>query len=165
MAQGRCSAVLVVSLLLVSSAAVVHGVDHNVGGTTKWIKPDGSTVPENFYQKWASEEKFTAGDNLVFVYNPAGHSVLEVSATDYAACSTTTPIKRYATGNDIISVPAGPSYWICGIPSHCPAGQKFNITAAAGSSGPSSSVGTGNAVSILHVVAALAVALIASMSM
>lgn len=101
----------------------------------------------------------------VFVYNPAGHSVLEVSATDYAACSTTTPIKRYATGNDIISVPAGPSYWICGIPSHCPAGQKFNITAAAGSSGPSSSVGTGNAVSILHVVAALAVALIASMSM
>lgn len=60
MAQGRCSAILAVAVLLVSSAALAHGASYIVGDNTGWTVPPNAT----FYDAWASGKTFVAGDTL-----------------------------------------------------------------------------------------------------
>jgi hypothetical protein len=64
MAQGRCSAVLAVALLVVSCAAAVQGTNYTVGDAEGWSKPNGNTIPDGYLATWASGKTFNAGDNL-----------------------------------------------------------------------------------------------------
>ena len=64
MAQGRCSAVLAVALLVVSCAAAVQGSNYTVGGAEGWSKPNGNTIPDGYLATWASGKTFNVGDTL-----------------------------------------------------------------------------------------------------
>ncbi|KAM0921720.1 hypothetical protein ACQ4PT_006663 [Festuca glaucescens] len=58
-------------------------------------------------------------------YSRAAHNVVEVSKADYDACSASSPIASFQTGNDIVPLAAaGSRYFICGVPGHCDAGMK-----------------------------------------
>lgn len=70
MARGRGSAtgVWAVALVLtvVASFAVVsvRAVDHTVGGSSGWTKPNGNTLAVTYLQDWAKAQSFSAGDQL-----------------------------------------------------------------------------------------------------
>jgi hypothetical protein len=167
MAQGRCSAVLAVAVLLVSSAALAHGANYIVGDTTGWVVPASNPT---FYADWAANKTFVAGDTLRFVYSAARHNVMKVTPSEYAAC-TTTSTNVVQTGNDTVVLVAGQNSYVCGIPTHCAGGQKLtvNATAAAGTptnpitppgppSAPANAAVADTTVSVFQLVAAIAVA-------
>lgn len=166
-AQGRRSAVLMVMALLLASCAVaVEGVDHVVGGTVGWTKPDGSTVPTTYLSTWATGKTFNDGDNLIFNYNAVAHNVLQVSEKDYTDCITTAVLARHTTGKDTIKLVGGTTYYfICGTGTHCKEGQKLTITTSGTpgasksptSAAPVSSISTAT---LLHVITASALALL-----
>ncbi|KQJ86406.1 mavicyanin [Brachypodium distachyon] len=123
------------ALLLVATAAAIFGTafgaSHTVGA------PGGSWDLRTNHGQWASSIKFRAGDQLVFKYSRAAHNVVEVSKADYDACSGSSPLASFQTGNDVVPLPAaGTRYFICGVPGHCDAGMKVrvNVEAAASSS-------------------------------
>lgn len=183
MAQGRCSAMLSVVLLLVSAAAVVQGAVYTVGGTNGWRVPDGTSLSKTYLADWAAAQTFVAGDTVVFTYNRAGHNVLTVSSTDYAGCVSSAPSNRVQTGNDSILLVAGENYYICGIPGHCAGGQKVQITATAapgatpgtpgtpsppaapGTPAPGTGAAAGNTVTVFQVLAAVTVSVVASLAL
>lgn len=66
--------------------------------------------------------------SAVFEYSKNIHNVLEVSKPDYDACTATSPMATYTSGNDSIAMRTkGHRYFICGIPGHCSAGQRVDI--------------------------------------
>ena len=62
--QGRCSAVLVVALVVVSMAMAAQAADHVVGGAQGWTKPNGNSVSDSYLSTWAATQTFSVGDNL-----------------------------------------------------------------------------------------------------
>ena len=71
----------------------------------------------------------------VFTYSPAYHNVMQVTNAAYETCNSSAPIATYMTGNDSITVTTGGHhYFLCGFPSHCQSGQKFDINVLLGSS-------------------------------
>ncbi|KAJ7569431.1 hypothetical protein O6H91_01G077600 [Diphasiastrum complanatum] len=75
---------------------------------------------------------YTVGDaggwNLVFNYNQASHSVLQVSQPDYQACNINNALKSYSSGKDTVTLKDPSSYFVCGTPGHCQTGMKVAIT-------------------------------------
>jgi hypothetical protein len=132
--QGRSSAyncaAMVILALLMSMAVAVQAATHIVGtSTNEWEEPgQGNSLNSSYYQDWANSQSFAAGDILIFTYSASVHDVLQVTSSSYASCTTSSPIKTYDSGNDSISITAGTTYFICGTPTHCPAGQKVTIT-------------------------------------
>lgn len=80
---------------------------------------------------------------IVFKYG-GGHTVDEVSASDYNTCSVSTAINSDNSGATTVSLKtAGTHYFICGVIGHCANGMKLAVTvAAAGSTTTPSSPGT-----------------------
>lgn len=102
----------------------------------------------------------------VFDYSPVAHNVLVVSLADYVICNTLSPLAKYSTGKDIVTIPAGPSYYICGTPMHCESGQKFNITAASSTASKSAAAAVGNyAVPVVQAFVAATVAVVATITL
>jgi len=164
MAQGRCSAVLAVALLVVSCAAAVQGTNYTVGDTEGWSKPNGNTIPDGYLATWASGKTFNAGDTLLFNYNPIAHSVLQVSMSDYTGCVITSPMEKYTSGNDTVKLAGGTTYYfICGTPGHCSAGQKLSV-ATTGTPAPANSAAASFGNSLQALVAA-SVALVAAIAL
>ncbi|XP_020100891.1 uclacyanin 1-like [Ananas comosus] len=120
-------------LALMTMAAIVEvGIcaDHIIGA------PGGSWDLQTNFSKWASSQKFLAGDNLIFVYGST-HSVLEVTKGDYDTCTTTNPLSSDNSGNTSIALTAsGTRYFICGTPMHCSSGMKIAIRISSPSSPP-----------------------------
>ncbi|KAJ6408069.1 hypothetical protein OIU84_011389 [Salix udensis] len=115
-----------VSLLLRNSEAV----DHEVGGSTGWVKPSSSSV----YSDWASDKTFAIGDTLTFTFTTGAHDVATVSKSDYDNCNVASQSNVLSTGPATITLNAtGDYYYLCTIAGHCSAGQKLFITVAAGS--------------------------------
>ncbi|KAJ6337589.1 hypothetical protein OIU76_007297 [Salix suchowensis] len=82
----------------------------------------------------------TVGDSSGWAIG--GHTVDEVSASDYSTCTTGNAITSDSSGATTVALKtAGTHYFICGVPGHCGGGMKLAVTvAAAGSSTtPSSS--------------------------
>jgi len=101
----------------------------------------------------------------VFDYSPAAHNVLVVSLADYVICNTLSPIAKYASGQDTVTIPAGPSYYICGTPTHCESGQKFNITAAPTASKSAAAAEISGAMHVVQAFVAATVAIVATITL
>ncbi|XP_059286837.1 umecyanin-like [Lycium ferocissimum] len=114
-----------VSFILVLVCVISCGAaeTHNVGGDFGWNIPGGKAG----YQKWAANQTFKSGDNLVFTWT-GEHTVANVSKEDFEKCTT----RNDAQSNSPVSISisgTGPHYFICTIGKHCSFGQKLNITA------------------------------------
>lgn len=68
----------------------------------------------------------------------SGHTVDEVSASDYKSCTTGNSITTDSSGATTIALKtAGKHYFICGVVGHCGSGMKLEVTvAAAGGTSP-----------------------------
>ncbi|OIT36676.1 PREDICTED: blue copper protein-like [Nicotiana attenuata] len=87
------------------------------------------------YTTWATGKTFNVGDSLVFNY-PSGHTVDEVSASDYQSCTAGNAITSDQSGATTIPLKtAGTHYFTCGVMGHCSGGMKLAVTVAAASGG------------------------------
>ena len=104
--------------------------------------------------------------DAVFTYAKAYHNVLQVNSADYTSCNTSNPMKTYATGNDTVAITGGMSYFICGTPTHCPAGQKISVNAS-GASGPagSPSAAFGSTITYLQALGVVSLSALASLAL
>lgn len=64
----------------------------------------------------------------MFEYNKEFHNVVRVTHKNFNECNPTAPYASWATGNDSFPITkTGHYYFICGLPSHCQAGQRVDI--------------------------------------
>ncbi|CAM0949497.1 unnamed protein product [Alopecurus aequalis] len=114
--------VLLVTAMIAAVLGTAFGSSYTVGA------PRGSWDLQTNYGQWTSNTKFRTGDQLLFRYSRAVHNVVEVNKADYDACSASSPIASFQTGNDVIPLTgAGSRYFICGVPGHCDNGMKVHI--------------------------------------
>nr|GMC52488.1 blue copper protein-like [Ipomoea batatas] len=106
------------------------GTKYTVGDTSGWaLSVD--------YGTWASGKTFKVGDSLVFNY-PSGHTVDEVSGSDYKSCSAANSISTDSSGATTIPLKAaGKRYFICSVMGHCSGGMKLEVNVEAAGSGGS----------------------------
>ncbi|GJN02168.1 hypothetical protein PR202_ga19492 [Eleusine coracana subsp. coracana] len=110
-------AVLLVAVVLPASTAT----DYTVGESSGW------TIGVD-YSAWTEGKTFHIGDTLSFQYNPV-HSVMEVSAADHGACSTSNPLGWYTDQSTTIQLTdPGTRFFICGTSGHCGFGMKLAVT-------------------------------------
>ncbi|KNA17649.1 hypothetical protein SOVF_078030 [Spinacia oleracea] len=95
------------------------------------------------YSSWATRP-LIAGDTLTFSYSSGSHNVEVVNKNAYDSCSSSNALQTHTGGTNIITLAEGPTYFICGFPTHCTNGMKLQITARASSSTPSSTNTTGS---------------------
>ncbi|KAJ4909456.1 Cupredoxin superfamily protein [Raphanus sativus] len=96
------------------------------------------------YSSLATGKPYAIGDTIVFNYG-AGHTVDEVSESDYKSCTLGNSISSDSSGTTSIALKtAGSHYFICAIPGHCTGGMKLsvNVGAASSSDGGSDSGGS-----------------------
>lgn len=63
----------------------------------------------------------------------SGHTVDEVTSSDYGSCTIGNSITTDNTGSTTIPLKtAGKHYFICGVIGHCSGGMKLAVTVAAG---------------------------------
>ncbi|XP_042503878.1 basic blue protein-like [Macadamia integrifolia] len=125
MAQGRGSAarIVIVGITLLAMllhCEVVHAAIYTVGDTGGW--------DENV-ESWPKGKVLKAGDTLVFKYDAGIHDVVVVDSNGYKNCDKPTGAKKYASGNDQITLAKGMNYFICDSPSHCESGMKIAVNA------------------------------------
>ncbi|KAL0547676.1 hypothetical protein IC582_012100 [Cucumis melo] len=119
----KAAAVFVVLI----AVRAVYGADIIVGGSSGWNQGFN-------YDTWATQQKFTVGDTLVFNYG-GSHSVDEVNEASYTACSSSSVIKSHTGGTTSIPLSAvGPRYFICSTPGHCASGMKLQVNVLAANS-------------------------------
>ncbi|PUZ61351.1 hypothetical protein GQ55_4G268800 [Panicum hallii var. hallii] len=130
MASGGASLALA-ALLLVGCVAAAAATMYTVGDASGW-------TTSGDYATWASGKKFKVGDTLEFKYAGGAHTVDEVSAADYAACSSSNALSSDSAGTTTVTLKtAGKHYFICGVAGHCSSGMKLVVdVAAAKSSAP-----------------------------
>ncbi|GJM86911.1 hypothetical protein PR202_ga02811 [Eleusine coracana subsp. coracana] len=115
-------------LLLVASASPAAASSYTVGDGSGW-----TTGVD--YTSWAASKNFKVGDNLVFNYAKGLHTVAEVSAAEYMACTATKPLGSDSSGATTVPLKTpGTHYFICSIPGHCSAGMKISVTVGGKSS-------------------------------
>jgi hypothetical protein len=67
--------------------------------------------------------------SAVFKYSAAAHDVVEVSRSGYRSCSAESPKATFRTGNDAVQLDGlRVRYFICGVPGHCAAGMKLEVS-------------------------------------
>ncbi|KAM5575550.1 blue copper protein [Rosa sericea] len=120
--------VRIVALVLVFGMVMMPSLakDYTVGDTSGW-----ATGVD--YTTWTSDKTFAVGDNLAFNYG-SGHTVDEVSGSDYKSCTTGNSITSDSSGATTIPLKtSGTHYFICGIVGHCGMGMKLSVTVGSGS--------------------------------
>ncbi|CAM0957939.1 unnamed protein product [Alopecurus aequalis] len=118
-------AFLLCSFVLLASAVGSEARDHIVGGANGgWKVP----APSDALSKWASASRFHVGDNLVFKFDAAADSVLEVTQDDYNRCSTASPIATYKASDATVPLPrSGLHYFVSGTPGSCDKGERVIV--------------------------------------
>ncbi|XP_065871457.1 blue copper protein-like [Euphorbia lathyris] len=120
--------VAVVCMVVAPCMATVY----TVGDSTGWAMGVD-------YTTWGSDKSFNVGDTLVFNYG-GGHTVDEVSASDYSTCTVGNSITTDSSGATSIALKtAGTHYFICAATGHCGNGMKLALNVKASSSSSSSS--------------------------
>ncbi|XP_059637211.1 blue copper protein-like [Cornus florida] len=104
---------------VVPSLATVY----TVGDTSGWTMGTD-------YTTWTTGKTFSVGDSLVFNYG-GGHTVDEVSPSDYNTCTVGNAITSDSSGATTIALKTtGTHYYICGVVGHCGSGMKLAVTVA-----------------------------------
>ncbi|KAF8772642.1 hypothetical protein HU200_005606 [Digitaria exilis] len=112
MASGRVASLTLAALLIVSCVSTATATKYTVGDSSGW-----TTTGD--YATWAS------GKN-------GAHTVDEVSAADYASCSSSNALSSDSTGSTTVTLKtAGKHYFICGVAGHCSSGMKLAVDVAA----------------------------------
>ncbi|PKI45581.1 hypothetical protein CRG98_033897 [Punica granatum] len=94
---------------------------YTVGDTAGWAMGTD-------YTTWTKGKTFAVGDSLAFNYG-GGHTVDEVSQSDYSSCTTGNSISSDSSGSTTIPLKtAGTHYFICGSMGHCAGGMKLAVT-------------------------------------
>ncbi|KDP41427.1 hypothetical protein JCGZ_15834 [Jatropha curcas] len=131
MASSVLGVVFAILVMVVPSSATVY----TVGDTSGW------TMGVD-YSTWTSGKTFAVGDSLVFNYG-GGHTVDEVSASDYNTCTVGNAITSDSSGATTVALKtAGTHYYICGVVGHCGSGMKLAVTVKAASSSTGSGSGS-----------------------
>ncbi|CAG7904422.1 unnamed protein product [Brassica rapa] len=88
----------------------------------------------NDYSSLATGKPYAVGDTIVFNYG-AGHTVDEVSESDYKSCTLGNSISSDSSGTTSIALKtSGSHYFICAIPGHCTGGMKLSVNVGAATS-------------------------------
>ncbi|CAM0945948.1 unnamed protein product [Alopecurus aequalis] len=98
-----------------------------VSGATEWIVGDGPGWTFGV-AGWENGKAFSAGDVLVFKYNPNMHNVVEVDEAGYSSCKAAAGANAHTSGNDKITLSSGKAFFICSFPGHCEGGMKIAVT-------------------------------------
>ncbi|XAR63876.1 hypothetical protein NMG60_11024014 [Bertholletia excelsa] len=100
-------------------------VEFDVGGKKGWAIP-ASKNESDFYNDWASKNRFKVNDTLRFEYKE--DSVLEVSEEEYEKCKSSHPSFFSNSGDTSFQLDRpGLFYFISGVAGHCPRGQKMIV--------------------------------------
>ncbi|EAY85251.1 hypothetical protein OsI_06624 [Oryza sativa Indica Group] len=118
--MARAGSVCIAVLLAVCCAEIL------VAGATEWHVGDdkGWTFGVT---GWENGKAFKVGDVLVFKYSPMMHNVVQVDQAGYDGCKVGAGDKKYASGNDRITLAAGKVFFICGFSRHCANGMKIAV--------------------------------------
>lgn len=103
-----------------------------------------SVVPDR--DRWLTHEANCLTNRTIAVFNYAKglHTVVEVSAAEYMACTATKPLGSDSSGATTVPLKTpGSHYFICSIPGHCSAGMKMSVTVG-GKSTPAPTTPTGS---------------------
>ncbi|KAF8406055.1 hypothetical protein HHK36_008135 [Tetracentron sinense] len=112
MASGEAG--IVCAILVLCCAVPSLATVYTVGDTTGW-------TTNADYTTWTSGKTFAVGDSL-------GHTVDEVSSTDYTSCTVGNSITTDSSGATTIKLKkAGSHYFICGVIGHCGSGMKLAV--------------------------------------
>ncbi|KAJ7515826.1 hypothetical protein O6H91_22G029500 [Diphasiastrum complanatum] len=114
--------VILAVIVLIKGAHAV--TTFKVGGANIW------NLNVN-YTLWGEGNVYHFGDVLNFVYDTTLHSVLEVTAANYASCTTSNPITSHTDGNDFITITKPQQFFICGTLGHCGFGMHVAVAASA----------------------------------
>ncbi|KAL2335235.1 hypothetical protein Fmac_016448 [Flemingia macrophylla] len=122
-----CSIALLVLLFAIFFTLPRFSVASNefqVGGSKEWVVPSANDT--NFYNDWASNNRFHVGDTISFKYKK--DSVMEVGGADYTSCNATHPTLFSNSGNSVFKLDhSGTFYFISGASGHCERGQKMIV--------------------------------------
>ncbi|CAM0148269.1 unnamed protein product [Urochloa decumbens] len=122
---------LAVLLLVATCSSTASATSYTVGDGSGW-----TTGVD--YTSWAASKNFKVGDSLVFNYAKGLHTVVEVSAAEYMACTASNPLGSDSSGGTTVPLKTpGTHYFVCSITGHCGAGMKLAVTVG-GSSSPAS---------------------------
>ncbi|KAL4319108.1 hypothetical protein GQ457_18G019480 [Hibiscus cannabinus] len=124
MARGRCSAMaatVLLCLLLPLHFESAQTATFTVGGSGGWTFNAAA---------WPKGKSFSAGDTLVFNYNPSIHDVVAVNKAGYDSCKAQKGAKVLRSGKDQIKLGKGQNFFICNYIGHCQAGMKIAVVAA-----------------------------------
>ncbi|KAI5057375.1 hypothetical protein GOP47_0027390 [Adiantum capillus-veneris] len=112
---------------VISSIPAAAALQHDVGGAAGWTLPSRANLT---YQEWESGQSFVVADTLFFKYDANRHNVMVVTEEDYVSCNYSHPLAMYDDGMTLLEVDEpGTYFFICGVPGHCKAGQKLEVTA------------------------------------
>lgn len=129
MASSWVSRLPLAVLLLVACCSTAAATSYTVGDGSGW-----TTGVD--YTSWAASKNFKVGDNLVFNYAKGLHTVVEVSAAEYMACTAANPLGSDNSGATTVALKTpGTHYFVCSITGHCGAGMKLAVTVG-GSNSP-----------------------------
>ncbi|XP_042499951.1 mavicyanin-like [Macadamia integrifolia] len=119
---------ILLCLILLSSThffLVVDSFEFEVGDDKGWAVPS-SKDDNDFYDQWASKQRFQVDDTVHFKYKE--DSVLVVSDEEYKTCHSSHPIFFSNNGDTIFMLDhPGLFYFISGVSGHCEKGQKMII--------------------------------------
>lgn len=123
------STVVLLMIMMVSSfqlQSTLANTKHIVGDALGWTIPPGGAAT---YATWASKNKFTVGDSLIFNFTTGFHNVAVVSQiTANDPCTATNTLSVYPTSPVTIKLTRpGTHNYICTVIGHCQIGQKLTI--------------------------------------
>ncbi|XP_074577508.1 cucumber peeling cupredoxin-like [Curcuma longa] len=123
--QSYTISLVLATLLSLLAASQAHLKIHIVGGSYGWKIPPTTT----FYQDWAKNQTFVAGDKLMFLYTSGMQNVVVGSTEDdFATCQQKNVVDILYEGPSTVELTeAGTHYFYCSVGLHCERGQKLKI--------------------------------------
>uniref|UniRef100_A0A1D1YAL9 Early nodulin-like protein 1 n=1 Tax=Anthurium amnicola TaxID=1678845 RepID=A0A1D1YAL9_9ARAE len=129
-ATASCKASLLLLILLSAIGFLsVCALDFEVGDDKGWEVPPSKNA--QFYNEWASMNRFRVDDTLVFKYKK--DSVMVVTEGDYESCNSSHPTFFDNKGMTEVQLDhSGAFYFISGNAGHCQMGQKMIVRVLSG---------------------------------
>ncbi|KAK1260139.1 hypothetical protein QJS04_geneDACA018093 [Acorus gramineus] len=123
--------------LLVLAPMAASALQFKVGGSMGWTVPSDP----NSFNDWAGKNRFKIGDTLLFVYDPAKDSVLQVTQPDYDSCNVASPVATLPkSGNTVFTINhSGRLFFISGSRDNCVKNEKMTVVILSDRSSNSSS--------------------------